>query len=47
MLECLQSYSDVRLGEFDKAERDLITVTVKKSVERERNAIKLYNHLAD
>ena len=47
MLEYLQEYSEVRLGEYDKAERDLIAVVVKKSVDRERQAIKLYSHLAD
>ena len=47
ILEYLQDYSEVRLGEFDKAERDLLAVVVKRSVERERKAIKLYSHLAD
>jgi len=47
MLEYLGSYFEVRLGEFDKPERDLIAVTVKKIVDRERKAIKLYSHLAE
>ena len=40
-------YFEMRLGEFDKNERDLIAVSVKKMVERERKAIKLYTHLTE
>ena len=47
MLEYCQSYFKVKHGEFTKAERDLISVTLKKCVTQERNSIELLDHLVE
>ena len=47
MLEYLDLYFKVKSGDFVKAERDLISVTFKKVIAKERKAIQLLEHLCD
>lgn len=47
MLEYIRDYFSVKNGEFDKSERDLIAVTLKKIVTKPRKAIALLEHLQD
>ena len=47
MLEYLGLYFQVKRGEFAKAERDLLSLTFKKVVAKERSAIQLLDHLVD
>lgn len=47
MMEYLNLYFTVKNGDFVKSERDLISVTFKKVVAKERRAIQLLNHLVE
>ena len=47
MLEYLGLYFKVKTGEYSKTERDLISVTFKKIISKERQAISLLEHLVD
>ena len=47
MLEYLDLYFKVKSGDFVKAERDLISVTFKKVIAKERKAVQLLEHLCE
>ena len=43
----MKAYLSVKAGEFEKAERDMIAVSVKQMIERERATIKLLDSLLE
>ena len=47
MVEYLNLYFKVKTGDFAKVERDLISLTFKKIISKERKAIQLLEHLVD
>ena len=47
MIEQLQEYFKVKQDDFNKIERDLIAVTLKKSIATDRKSVQLLDHLVE
>ncbi len=47
MLEYIRDYFQVKNDDFDKKDRDMIAVTLKKIVQKERKAIRMLCHMAE